>query len=148
LFSASSSLSFSLYARGQTSFGQPLAASEQIGIASFQELSTFDAGTIGGDSGWIVRGDVQSPWDIAAARVPLLVVPYAFAATGNVYLDEPTALERRSTRASSLGVGIELTAIREAGVSDASLTLEYGRGFRNDDLPDDNRFTFVGTFRF
>jgi hypothetical protein len=91
---------------------------------------------------------VQSPWDIAAARVPLLVVPYAFAATGNVYLDEPTALERRSTRASSLGVGIELTAIREAGVSDASLTLEYGRGFRNDDLPDDNRFTFVGTFRF
>jgi hemolysin activation/secretion protein len=141
-------LSFSLFARGQTSFGQPLASSEQIGIASFQELSTFDAGTIGGDSGWIVRGDVQSPWNVAASRVPLLVVPYAFAATGTVYLEEPSVLENRSTRASSVGIGVELTAIREAGVSDASLTLEYGRGFRNDDFPDDNRFTVVGTFRF
>ena len=137
-----------LYARGQTSFGQPLATSEQIGIASMQELSSFDAGSVGGDSGWVVRGDMRSPWNIETARLPLLIVPYAFAATGAVYLEEPTALERRSTRASAVGIGIELTAIREPGVSDASLTLEYGRGFRNDDLPDDNRFTLVGTFRF
>src|SRR5690606_34062961 len=48
----------SVYGRGQTSFGEPLLRSEQIGIASFRELSTFDAGSIGGDSGWVLRGDV------------------------------------------------------------------------------------------
>ena len=55
-------LAYSLYGRAQTSFGQVMTTSEQFGIASFQELSTFDAGTLGGDSGWVVRGDLQSPW--------------------------------------------------------------------------------------
>ena len=48
--------------RGQTSFGEAMPRSEQIGIASFNELSTFDAGTLGGDSGWVIRADALSPW--------------------------------------------------------------------------------------
>src|SRR5690606_29383935 len=60
----------SVYGRGQTSFGEPLLRSEQIGIASFRELSTFDAGSIGGDSGWVLRGDVLSPWPVNMAGLP------------------------------------------------------------------------------
>jgi hemolysin activation/secretion protein len=86
-------LAFALYARGQTSFNQALPRSEQIGIASLFELSTFDAGTLGGDGGWIVRGEVQSPWNVTAGGFPLSAAPYAFAATGRLYLERPTILE-------------------------------------------------------
>lgn len=137
-----------LLARGQTSFGEPLALSEQIGIASFEELSTFDAGTIGGDQGYIVRADLTATHAIERWRVPVILTPYAFAATGAVYLEEPTALERRSTHASSFGIGLDLTAVRDPDFSDASITVEFGRGLRDDDEPDENRFTLVAAFRF
>jgi hemolysin activation/secretion protein len=141
-------LAYSLYARGQTSFGQALATSEQIGIASFQELSTFDAGTIGGDSGWIVRGDLQSPWTVNWSRAPLGITPYAFAATGAVYLEQPTVLEQDSVNVASLGIGMTVDTVFDPGFSDASLTVELGRAFRDDDEPDENRLTVVGSYRF
>lgn len=141
-------LSFSLFARGQTSFGQPLAQSEQIGIASFQELSTFDAGTIGGDSGWIVRGDLLSPWSFETRRAPLLVTPYVFAATGQVYLHEATVLEEDSLRASSIGIGVELNALLDLDFSQASLTFEYGRAYQSGAGPDENRATLVASYQF
>lgn len=141
-------LSFSLFARGQTSFGQPLAQSEQIGIASFQELSTFDAGTIGGDSGWIVRGDLLSPWSFETRRAPLLVTPYVFAATGQVYLHEATVLEQDSLRASSVGIGVELNALLDPDFSQASLTFEYGRAYQSGTGPDENRATLVASYQF
>ena len=141
-------LAYSLYGRAQTSFGQVMTTSEQFGIASFQELSTFDAGTLGGDSGWVVRGDLQSPWTRQVRAVPLIVTPYAFAATGSLHLEEPTVLEEANLNVGSLGVGVTVTAIRDPGFSDASLTFEYGRAYRDDDEPDDNRFTVVGSFQF
>lgn len=141
-------LAYSLYGRAQTSFGQVMTTSEQFGIASFQELSTFDAGTLGGDSGWVVRGDLQSPWTRQVRTTPLIVTPYAFAATGSLHLEQPTVLEEANLNVGSLGVGLTLTAIRDPGFSDASLTFEYGRAYRDDDEPDDNRFTVVGSFQF
>jgi hemolysin activation/secretion protein len=141
-------LAFSLFARGQTSFGQPLVQSEQIGIASFQELSTFDAGTIGGDSGWVVRGDLLSPWNVETARLPLLVTPYVFAATGRVTLEEPTALERASLRASSLGVGLELSTLLDPQFSQATVVFEFGRAYQNGSEPDENRATLVASYQF
>jgi hemolysin activation/secretion protein len=141
-------VSFSLLARGQTSFGQPLAQSEQIGIASFQELSTFDAGTIGGDSGWIVRGNLLSPWPVETGRAPLLVTPYAFAATGRVYLYEASVLEDDSLSASSLGVGVELTSLLDPDFSQAAVTFEFGRAYQSGSGPDDNRATLVASYQF
>ena len=43
---------------------------------------------------------------------------------------------------------MSLTAIRDPNFSDATLTLEYGRAYRDDDEPDDNRFSLVGSFQF
>jgi hemolysin activation/secretion protein len=141
-------LAIALYARGQTSFNQALPRSEQIGIASLFELSTFDAGTLGGDSGWIVRGEVQSPWNVTAGGFPLSATPYAFAATGRLYLERPTILEEANVQVSSLGLGLRLAATIDPGFSFASLALEFGRRFRDDGLPDGNRFTVVGAIRF
>ncbi|HVV94235.1 MAG TPA: ShlB/FhaC/HecB family hemolysin secretion/activation protein [Hyphomicrobiales bacterium] len=142
-------LAMNLYARGQTSFGQPLVLAEQIGLASFQELSTFDAGTLGGDSGWVVRAELNSPWSATLDAVALQVVPYAFGATGMLFLANPSALEHGTVRVSSIGVGVRLgSTVVVQGLPQAALTLEYGRRFRSDQLPDDNRFTLVSSTRF
>jgi hemolysin activation/secretion protein len=139
---------FNFYARAQTSFNQALPQAEQIGIASFQELSTFNAGTLGGDSGWVVRGELSSPWQIENLGWPVTVAPYAFGATGALYLNRPTIVEQGTTHVSSIGIGLRLLSVIEPAYSQASLTLEYGRAFRDDDQPDSNRFTVVGTVRF
>lgn len=141
-------LGFALLARGQTSFNQALPRAEQLGIASFQELSTFDAGTLGGDSGWIVRAEVNSPWQTSLAGVPITATPYAFAATGALYLERPTALEQGTTHVSSIGLGLRLAATLDPSFSQASLALEFGRRYRDDLLPNSNRFTMVGSIRF
>jgi hemolysin activation/secretion protein len=141
-------LTAAISGRAQTSFGQPLVSSERFGIASAAELSTFDAGSLGGDSGWVVRAELQAPNTVALAGLPLQVTPYAYAGTGALYLEEPTALERSTLRVSSLAVGVNVTRVFDARFSSASLTAEYGRGFRNDDFDDDNRFTLIGSYRF
>jgi hemolysin activation/secretion protein len=142
-------LGVNLYARGQTSFGQPLVLTEQIGLASFQELSTFDAGTLGGDSGWVVRTELNSPWSVTLNAAALAIVPYVYGATGMLYLANPSALERASLHVSSLGVGVRLgSSVVTQGLPQAAVTLEYGRRFRSDTLPDDNRFTVVSSLRF
>ena len=137
-----------LLARGQTSFNQTLPRAEQLGTASFQELSTFDAGTLGGDSGWVVRAEVNSPWQASLAGFPITATPYAFAATGALYLQRPTALEQATTHVSSIGLGIRLAATLDPAFSQASLSLEFGRRYRDDQLPNSNRFTMVGSIRF
>jgi hemolysin activation/secretion protein len=141
-------LALALHARGQTSFGDPLPRSEQIGLATPLELSTFDAGTVVGDSGWALRAELQSPWTIPVGGMPLSIAPYLFAATGAVYLHQPTALERSVTRASSAGFGVRLGAAIEPPFTHATLSIEFGRRFRSDGLPDANRITLVGAIRF
>ena len=121
---------------------------EQIGIASFQELSTFDAGTLGGDSGWIVRGEVNSPWVSTLSGYPVSATPYAFAATGTLYLARPSVLEQATTHVTSIGLGVRLAATLDPAFSQASLTFEFGRRYRDDRQPDSNRFTKVGSIRF
>ena len=138
----------SVYVRGQTSFGQALPRSEQIGFASFQELSTFDAGTLGGDSGWIVRGELASPNTFAAEGLSITVTPYVFGATGMLYLEAPTVLEKGSLHVSSIGGGLRFAVPIPGTTSQAALTTEFGRRFRDDALPDSNRFTVVGSIRF
>lgn len=137
-----------LYARGQTSFGQVLPRSEQIGTASVQELSTFDTGSLGGDSGWVVRGEVSSPYVLPVGGHAVSVAPYLFGATGALYLERPTVLESGHLQVSSVGIGLRLASALGLALPQASVTLEFGRRFRDDRLPDANRFTMVGSLRF
>lgn len=140
--------SFSLSGRAQTSFGDPMLTGEQFGIAGPQELSGFDAGAVKGDSGWVVRGEISAPRQTTIAERSVLLSPYFFAAYGNVRLEQPTATEQASVSASSFGVGIEINALTESKFSSATLRVEYARGNRDDTLPDDDRFSILGSFRF
>ena len=96
----------------------------------------------------MVRGDLQSPWTRQAGATPLIITPYAFGATGSLHLEQPTVFEEANLDVGSLGIGISVTAIRDPSFSDGTLTFEYGRAYRSDDEPDDNRFTVVGSFQF
>jgi hemolysin activation/secretion protein len=88
-------LAVSLSARAQTSFNSPLLRSEQIGIANTTGLSAFDAGTIVGDEGYVVRAELQSPWalpvqnPIFGQTLGVVAAPYVFGAYGEVALKDP-----------------------------------------------------------
>jgi hemolysin activation/secretion protein len=137
-------------ARAQTSFGQALLRSEQIGIANTTGLSAFDAGSLVGDQGYVVRGEISSPWTLAlpTSAVKAVASPYVFAAYGEVDLRDPTAIESASIRASSYGGGLRLGGAQAGTLANGSLTLEYGRAQRSDAVAAGNRFTFVSAFRF
>ena len=137
-----------LHARGQYSFGDPLLISEQIGIANFDEISTLGEGTLNGDSGWVVRGEIVRPVELDMADRPIGLRPYAFASTGAVYLEEPQFGEAATVRADAYGIGVETILVRDPAFSTASVRLELGRGYRDDGGEDGTRLSVVGSFRF
>ena len=143
-------LAVNVAARAQTSFGQPLLRSEQIGIANTSGLSAFDAGTVVGDEGYVVRTEFSSPWSVPLPTATLGVVaaPYLFGAYGEVSLNDPTALERASVRAASWGGGLHLGGSAAGALSNGSLSLEYGHATRSDGVAAGDRFTMVSAFRF
>jgi hemolysin activation/secretion protein len=143
-------LAVNVAARAQTSFGQPLLRSEQIGIANTSGLSAFDAGTVVGDEGYVVRTEFSSPWSVPLPTETLGVVaaPYLFGAYGEVSLNDPTALERASVRAASWGGGLHLGCAAAGALSNGSLSLEYGHATRSDGVAAGDRFTMVSAFRF
>jgi hemolysin activation/secretion protein len=150
-------LAISVSARAQTSFNAPLLRSEQIGIANTTGLSAFDAGTIVGDEGYVVRGELSSPWNLPLQDatfgpngpvIGVVASPYVFGAYGEVVLKDPTALEAPRLRAASYGGGLRLGGGAAGTLSSGSLTLEYGRAERSDGVAASNRFTVVSAFRF
>lgn len=139
---------FSVNGRIQDSFGEPLVTSEQMTIANLNELSTFDAGEIRGDDGWVVRSEVGRSHQFDLFGYPILGNLYAFGAYGEVGLERPTFYEQDVTTAYSYGIGADLLTIEDSPYQSGSLRVEYGRGERDDLQPDGNRFTIVANRRF
>lgn len=139
---------FSLSGRLQSSFGDPLLTAEQFGIAGGQELSAFDAGAIKGDSGFVTRAEISMPQQVSYADTPFLISPYVFAAYGDVKLEQPTAQESADLSATSFGIGVEFNTLTKSNFSSATVRIEYARGTRDDDQPDNNRISVQGSFRF
>lgn len=140
--------SLNLSGRIQSSFGDPLVTSEQFSVASSSELSTFDAGSLRGDDGWVVRSEVGRSQQIELAGVPLLLKPYIFGAYGELGLEQPTIFEQSTTTAYSYGIGADLFIIENSTYKSGSLRVEYGRGERDDLGADGNRFSIVASRRF
>jgi hemolysin activation/secretion protein len=122
-------LAMNLNARAQTSFGQALVQSEQIGIAGPTGLSSFNLGTLQGDSGVSLRGELASPWSLPTFADKFMVAasPYIFGAVGEVMLQRPTAIEASRLRAASYGLGLRLNGAEQGGFANASLGFEWGR---------------------
>lgn len=143
-------LAVQLTARAQTSFGQALARSEQIGIANTSGLSGFDAGSIVGDQGHVTRAELSSPWTLPLPTTAMRVVaaPYVFGAYGAVTLEKPTNLEATRIAATSYGGGVRFGGAVFGGLSNGSLTLEYAHATRNDGAAAVDRFSIVTSVRF
>lgn len=150
-------LAANLTARAQYSFNAPLLSSEQIGIANTTGLSAFDAGSIAGDQGYVVRGEVSSPWAVPLQNpsfgpigpgIGVVASPYLFGAYGEVSLQNRTALEMARIHALSYGAGLRLGGGATGSLSNGSLSLEYGHARRSGGVPAGNRFTLVSAFRF
>ncbi len=140
--------SLALNGRIQTSFGDALVTSEQFSIASTSELSTFDAGSLRGDDGWVVRSEVGRSQRVEVAGLPLILKPYVFGAYGELGIEQPTVFEQSTTTAYAYGIGADLIAIEDSTYKSGSLRVEYGRGERDDLGADENRFTIVASRRF
>lgn len=140
--------SMALSGQAQSAFGDPLLSSEQFGIASTEGLSAFDLGSLSGNSGWFLRGEVARHFPAQGFGHPLVVSPYVFAAMGAVHLENPTVDEAARIEASSFGIGVDLRLIRDPSYSSALIRLEYGKGNRDDGQEDPSRFTIVSTYRF
>ncbi|WP_240535337.1 ShlB/FhaC/HecB family hemolysin secretion/activation protein [Rhizobium freirei] len=163
-------LVFDLRAKAQTSFGQPLLNSEQIGIVSSSGLSSFPTGSMQGDSGFVLRAEAQFPFttsftlpfgwpefpaqqgtnlaDGASTAGAVVASPYLFGAYGGVKLYQPTALESGFARGAAYGVGLRLAAAEQASFNSMNVNLEYGRVERFGDGSNDNRFTVAAAFQF
>jgi hemolysin activation/secretion protein len=143
-------LAANLLLRAQTSFNQPLLHAEQFGIANTSGVSAFDSGAVTGDSGYVVRGELSSPWHIPypTIKVSVTASPYVFSSFGAVWLTNPTALEKSSTRATSTGLGLRFNGTTSGTLGNASLNLEYGRSTRSDGGEAGNRFTIAATTKF
>lgn len=127
----------------QTSFGDPLANSEQFGLANRDAVSPLPSGLLQGDAGFAVRDELRLP----LRHQGVSIAPYGFLAAGAVRFEQPTLLERRSTSAVAWGGGLRLGSGGASGRPGTYATAEYGRakvqGLRNAD-----RFTFSIVVQF
>ncbi|WP_312416249.1 ShlB/FhaC/HecB family hemolysin secretion/activation protein, partial [Shinella sp.] len=144
-------MQWSVAAKAQTSFGDPLVSSEQFSLGGFDWLSGFGSGRLEGDSGAALRSEISFPIALPAFQTPsalgAIASPYLFAAAGIVRLEEPSAIEQGVTRAASYGAGIRFGLSQNDGPSAATLNLEYAHGEASG-RKDDNRFNlrFITTF--
>lgn len=140
-------LSLSLSGRVQTSFGDALVTAEQFGIAGAGDLSTFDAGGLQGDSGYVLRAEVARSFQTTLAGRDVVIAPYVFAGVGQVNIAQPTVLERGSIRAESYGIGLDLLRQGETPFRADTVRVELGKGSREDG-DDQTRFSISTNFRF
>ena len=135
-------------ARAQYAFGSALERSEQVGIAAPDSLSAFDAGSLQGDSGYVARAELNSPWVVAnTRRAAVLAAPYVFGAKGEVFVADPTSLEAPHVSASSYGAGLRISSGVSGSPSNGSLTLEYARE-SGGDIHDVSRLRLAAAIRF
>jgi len=136
---------------GQYAFGGSLMNAEQFTLGGPRRLSGYDVATFAGDSGWLARLELQYADAFDLTPVRGLVVPYIFAARGKVYVDKPTAVERSSIGATSLGVGLRtnVAGIEPVG-RDVEFQVEAARQYtdRGGSFSDKWRFNLAGTLRF
>ena len=148
--SLSGGADWTISGRAQTSFGSPLVISEQLGVATAGELSTFAdlAGGLDGDSGWAVRTEVSYLMEEASQSLPFMLRPYLFGAAGQLILEAPQADEDRSRSAFALGIGVDLLREFDPAFSNANLRMEIGRGTIDDGNSDRTSVAIIGNYRF
>jgi hemolysin activation/secretion protein len=134
----------SVMASGQTSFNHALLTSEQFDIDGAKMLSGFTAGSLPGDSGWVVRGEFGRSFSVPVESGGLILMPYVFEATGDRTLEDPTVLEIGSVHATNYGAGIRFNGAPWANwMPDSYGFIEWSRRYTNEPLMNGDRI-FAG----
>lgn len=141
-------MAMKLNARGQLSFGDPMLISEQFSIAGFDAVSAFDSGTLSGDKGWMLRGELSHTIGSQIGQIPVEFSPYVFASAGAVHREAPGFGEASNVNATAFGLGMDVFAVRDEAFSNASVRLEVAYGDRDDGGSDGTRISVFGALRF
>lgn len=152
-------LALDLAVRAQNSFNQAMVNAEQISLANTIGLSPVDAGQVQGDSGFVLRDEVQFPYPTSFALPCIepcgggddavaVLTPYLFGAYGIASLESPTALETAVTHGAAYGFGLRLGTAPKASFSALNASLEYGRYRLDDGLGHGQRLTFALSVQF
>jgi hemolysin activation/secretion protein len=106
----------------------------------------FESGSIIGDNGLVVRGELSRALTAVEMPTPhqLVVTPYLFGAVGRAWLLQPTAVELGVTDAANYGVGVRVRVLDPATASITNLSVEAGRQISNRRLqPDATKVMFT-----
>jgi hemolysin activation/secretion protein len=112
---------------GQYSFNKVLPSSEEFALDGQTALSSFETGTLIGDSGYTVRGEFSRPFAIAAGSQQLSFTPYVFGAIGRAWIVQATALELAEIRAADYGAGVRMQVFTPAIGTTTNFSVEAGR---------------------
>jgi len=116
----------SVTAKGQTSFGEALFRAEQTALEGADGVSGFVGGVTAADSAVTLRGELGKSFSLPGIRDAGLA-PYLFAAGGEGRLEQPTAVELRTIKAASIGLGLRF-GLPHPGITAA---VEYAHNFAN-----------------
>ena len=141
-------LSVSLQGHAQTAFGQVMANSEQIGLASLDALSPLPSGTLQGDAGYVGRGELRVPFGFSIGKGAGQLAPYGFGAYGGVRFENPTAFERRATDAYAYGGGVRILGSAGPNAPGVSASIEYGRAHIDGFARETDRVSFTIVTQF
>lgn len=134
----------SVGASGQTSFNRALLTSEQYAIDGARMLSGFTAGALPGDTAWVVRGEFGRAFAVPVRSGGMTLIPYAFAATGERILENPTVLEIGSVHATNTGAGMRFNFAPSAeSMPGAYGFIEWSHRYTNNPTLDGDRI-FTG----
>jgi hemolysin activation/secretion protein len=104
-----------IYAAGQDSFHRAMLTSEQFDIDGAKLLSGFTAGSLPGDTAWIVRDELGRSF---TTQIPagsfmsgIAWSPYLFVSNGERILEDPTSLEIGSVHATNYGAGLRYSLL-------------------------------------
>jgi hemolysin activation/secretion protein len=129
-----------LYAAGQDSFHKALLTSEQYDIDGTKLLSGFTAGSLPGDTAWVVRGELGRSITTQGAAGGIIWLPYLFAATGERILEVPTALEIGSVHATNYGAGLRFNLLPPSDQMPTGYGfVEISRRYTNETVLDGDR---------
>jgi hemolysin activation/secretion protein/opacity protein-like surface antigen len=122
---------FTLIARGQTSFGQPLMITENFSLDGYEALSGFAGGTLNVDRGATVRAELSRTFQFGILGWQNFVAPYVFYAWGRGAHEWPFTSEFATLRAESFGGGFRADTQLTSSPYGETWALEFARSYSN-----------------
>lgn len=137
--------------RGQYAATGKLMNSEKFTLGGPSDLSAYDASSFTGDHGWLLRGEIQYNYQPKWLRFTPTLRPYLFAARGQIFTINPTAVEFAVNGADSFGLGVRgALPFSNPVLRQIDLAFEGARQLSDNPMitPHSWRFNFSGSARF